>query len=115
MHKINNVHQPDISEIHCIFDEIDYLVALTQQMEESLRNAYIQKVTFPSDELAKIRQNHTRHFHKIREFKRILGEYCQNFHYAQHRSEIRNYLHNLEELEIQTAANIGTAANLVKK
>lgn len=110
--KQNSAQDNSIAEYQFIIEEIDYMIASTTQLHESLNTVCERQLVFPNKELEKIRVGCRHQFHKIREFKHLLGNWRIELRFVPYKTEIKDYLFLLDDLESQTSNNIQLAAKL---
>ena len=104
------VHAKD--EYQHIIDDIDYMIVSVEQLKESLVSAVNNRDSYPESDITEFRKGYINQFHKIREYKRTLGELNQDKGLSILRSEIRDYLFVLDDLEMQATKTIGLASEL---
>ncbi|WNO10512.1 hypothetical protein [Teredinibacter sp. KSP-S5-2] len=93
-------------EYQSIIDDVDYMIVSTHQLVESLRKAKKINKEFPSEEKKKVQLAYKNQAFKIREYKRLLGLWCRERGFGSLRTEIRDYLFVLDDLERKTSQTL---------
>ncbi|WNO11408.1 hypothetical protein [Teredinibacter sp. KSP-S5-2] len=112
--KQTSAQDSSIADYQFIIEEIDYMIASTTQLRESLNTVCQRQLAFPNKELEKIRVGCRHQFHKIREFKHLLGNWRIELRFVPYKTEIKDYLFLLDDLESQTSTNVQLAAKLAE-